>query len=120
MAIRDKMVANAQAYLEPGEVVQSVFGAQTFSQWWALLTLLLVLVKNSYVVVVVTDRRILVGKSGKLTTTKIDGILHTLPRSTRIGPARGMWWTCHSLGSRLYVHKRYHRDVAHADSLLGA
>lgn len=116
MAIRDKMTANAQAHLQPGETIQAVFGAQTMSQYWVLVTYLL-LFKNQYRVVVVTDQRIMVCRSGRFTTTKVVEVLANLPRQTRIGPPSGLWWKCQSLGGKLYVHKRFHKDVIQADAL---
>jgi hypothetical protein len=116
MAIRDKMRANAAHLLESGETIQEIFGAQTTSQWFALVSMWIILIKNAYRVVVVTDRRILVCRSGRLTTTKVGEVLHELPRHTMIGPASGLWWKCESLGDRLYVHKRFHKDIAQADA----
>jgi hypothetical protein len=45
----------------------------------------------------------------------VKDVLRELPRNTLIGPASGLWWRCESLGERLYVHKRFHKDVAAAD-----
>ncbi|SEF49011.1 hypothetical protein SAMN04489712_101177 [Thermomonospora echinospora] len=117
MAIRDKMQANAAPFLRPGETVQAVFGAQTLSQYYIVISALILFIWNSYRVVVVTDQRILVCRSGKFTTTPVKEVLRELPRRTRIGPASGLWWRCEALGERLYVHKRYHKDVAAADAV---
>ncbi len=119
MAIRDKMRSNAAPYLEPGETIQAVFGAQTKSQWFALISLWIIILSNAYRVVVVTDRRILVGRSGRLSASPIREILFELPRATRIGPASGLWYKA-ALGERVYIHKRYHKDVAAADAALDA
>lgn len=116
MAIRDKMRANAAPHLQPDEIVEEVFGAQTHSQYFFLLSLFVLLLINSYRVVVVTDRRILVCRSGKLSTTVVDEVLRELPRRTRIGPPSGLWWRTTTLGERLYVHKRFHKDVNAADA----
>jgi hypothetical protein len=116
MALRDKLRANASHLLENGETIQQVFCAQTTSQWFALLSYWIIIFKNAYRVVVVTDRRIMVCRSGRMTTTKVGEVLHELPRSTMIGPASGLWWKCESLGDRLYVHKRFHKDVDAADA----
>jgi hypothetical protein len=116
MAIRDKIRKNAEPHLQPGETVQVVFAAQTTSQWFALISYWIIIFKNSYRVVVVTDRRILVCRSGRLTTTPIKAVLSEWPRATKIGPASGLWYKCDSLGERLYIHKRFHKDVAAADS----
>ena len=66
-----------------------------------------------------TDRRILVGESGKLTATKINRIAAEGSRATRIGPASGLWFKCEALGAPMYVNKRFHQDIALADSFLG-
>ena len=117
MAIRDKMAANVQPHLEAGEAVQAVFGSQKLSGWWAALSTL-ILFANYYMVIAVTDRRILVCRSGRLTTTKAKEVMRELPRQTQIGPASGLWWKCETLGNKMSVHKRFHKDIAAADALL--
>ncbi len=116
MAIRDKLRSNAEHVLQPGETIQSIFTAQTASPYWALLSYWIVMFKNAYRVVVVTDRRILVCTSGRFSTTPVNEIVGEFPRTTRIGPAAGVWYKCDTLGERLYIHKRYHKDVAAADA----
>lgn len=118
MAIRDKMTANAAPFLDPGEKVQAVFGAQTTSAYFVLISVWIIIFANAYRVVVVTDKRILVCRSGRFSTTPVKEVLRELPRGTRIGPASGLWWRCETLGEKLYVHKRFHKDVEAADSLL--
>jgi hypothetical protein len=115
LAIRDKIIANAQPFLEPGEQVQAAFGGQTFSQWWAMLSWLIVLFKSSYRCVVVTDRRIAVFDTGKWAMGKPKTLLRNLPRTTKIGPASGLWYRTEALGERMYIHKRFHKDIAAAD-----
>jgi hypothetical protein len=117
MAIRDKMRANAAHVLRDGESVQAVFGAQTTSQYWMLLSYWIIVIKNSYRVVVVTDQRILVCRSGRFRTTPVVEVLAERPRGAMIGPASGLWWRCETLGERLYIHKRFHKDVAAADNI---
>jgi hypothetical protein len=116
VAIRDKLRANAEHVLQPGEVVQSIFVGQTTSQWFALISMWIIILKSPYRVVVVTDRRILVCRSGRFRTTPVKEVVAELPRSTRIGPASGLWYKCETLGDRLYIHKRFHKDVAAADA----
>jgi hypothetical protein len=120
MAIRDTLRANAAHLLQPGETVQEVFAAQTASPYWALLSYWIVMFKNAYRVVVVTNQRILVTKSGRLRTTPVGEVVGEFPRSTKIGPASGVWYKCDTLGERLYVHKRYHKDIAAADAVNSA
>ncbi len=120
MAIRDKLQSNAARLLQPGETVQQVFTAQTANPYWALASYWVVIFKNAYRVVVVTDRRILVCKSGRMSTTPVGTVVGEFPRATRIGPAKGAWYKCETLGPRLFVHKRFHKDVAAADAILAA
>jgi hypothetical protein len=117
MAVRDKLRTNAAHLLESGETIQVVFHAQTTSQYFALLSYWIILLKNAYRVVVVTDRRILVCSSGRLNPTKVGEVLREVPRDTMIGPASGLWYRCESLGERLYIGKNFHKDVAQADAL---
>jgi hypothetical protein len=115
IAIRDKIREKAAPHLHAGEQVQAVFSAQTFSQYWAALSWLIVLFKNAYRAVVVTDHRIVVFDTGRWSMANVKSIVRELPRSTQIGPASGLWWRSETLGERLYVHKRFHKDIADAD-----
>jgi hypothetical protein len=117
VALRDKLRANAAHVLQPGENIQSVFCAQTTSQYFALISYWIILFSNAYRVVVVTDRRILVCSSGRLRMTPVNEVLRELPRNTRIGPPSGLWWRCETLGERLYINKRFHKDVNAADGV---
>jgi hypothetical protein len=116
MALRDKLAANAQPMLEPGETVQAVAPAQSNSGWWQMLSSLAVFFAK-YQSIVVTDRRIVVFDNKKLFMTKPVAINRVLPRNTQIGPPSGLWWKCQSLGPVIYVHKRFHKDIEKADSL---
>ena len=112
MASRDKMRNRATPLLKPGETVQVVFCAQTVStrSAWKIM------ISNGYRVVVVTDRRILVCRAGRLRPGTVKGVERELPRTTRLGEPTGLWWPCDSLGGRLYVHRRFHKDVRTADA----
>lgn len=118
MAIRDKIKANAAPFLEPGEVVQAVIPAQTTSQYFALISIWIIVFSNAYRVVVVTDQRILLCSSGRFRQTPVKAVLVELPRQTIIGPAHGLWYRTESLGSKLYINKRFHKDVAAADAAI--
>ena len=120
MAVRQKYRKNAEPHLEAGETIQVVFGAQTHRTWMAVATgFIPFMFFNTYVVVVVTDRRIFLGKASPFVPTKVGEILASLPRQTMIGPASGRWFKTEALGGRLYVHKRFHEDIAEADLVSG-
>jgi hypothetical protein len=116
MAIRDKMRANAAPYLQDGEQIQQVFAAQTTSQWFALVSYWIIVFRNAYRVVIVTDRRILVARAGRLSMTQVNEILRELPRSTHIGPPTGLWFKTDRLGETLYINRRFFKDIEAADA----
>jgi hypothetical protein len=107
MALRDSMRDSAAQFLQPGEQIQAVVGAQTASQWLAALTGIFVFLGfNKYRILAVTPSRILVLDAGKTSMKKARGVVLELPRSTRLGPGTGMWpgrrppWASRSNGSR--------------------
>lgn len=116
MALRDKIRANAEHVLQPGEVIQAVIPAQTVSPYFALITYWIIVFSNAYRVIVVTDRRILVCRSGRLTITPVGQVEREAPRSTRIGPGSGVWYKTESLGEPLYIARRFFKDIAEADA----
>lgn len=48
--------------------------------------------------------------------TKSKNVVRTLPRNTIIGPVSGMWTKTSTLGEKLYVFKRFYKDVVAADA----
>ena len=122
----DKMKATVVEYLLPGEQIQAVFPAQTKSPYVALLLAWNVVFSKASLtfkstrpknrVVVVTDRRIFVVEAGTWRPFAVKKILRELPRLTKIGPAKGLWYRTEALGEPLYIHRGYHEDVAFADS----
>ncbi len=116
MALRDKIRANIEPLLEPGEQVQQVVVGQKLNGWFGAFGVLL-LFWNRYFIVAATDRRIAVFDAGKWTTSKPKALLESLPRATHIGPAQGMWYRCMTLGPKpVYFHARFHKDIAAADA----
>ena len=119
MALRDKLVQKVTPMLEPGEQVQAVFVGQTASQYWAMLGFVWFLAKNRYYTVAVTDRRIALFEGGRMTLASPKTLAASLPRHTKLGPATGLWWKTQIGGVQLHVHKRFHKDVAQADAIVG-
>lgn len=120
MALRDKIRSNAAGQLQPDEVIQAVIPAQTTSGWWALLSYWIIILRNAYRVVVVTDRRILICRSGRFRITPVNEVLREYPRTVRIGPASGVWYRCESFDEVLYIARRFHKDVGDADASVGS
>ena len=121
MALRDKLAERVTPYLEPGEQVRHVFMGQTGpSPWLGILSWWIVLFAGKYYVFVATDRAILVLRASKFITSKPKEIEARLPRATQLGPMSGLWAETHALGQRVWVHKRFHKDVLAADQELQA
>lgn len=120
MALRDKLAERSRPHLEPGEQIQQVFLGQTGpSPWLSVLTYLLIFWVK-FRIVAVTDRRIVVLASKKMIMTPTGEIVASLPRTTRLGPVAGLWARVEATGERMYVHKRFHKDVDAADAAIGA
>ena len=116
MALRDSMRESAAQYLQPGETVQAVFGAQTASQWQAALTGVFVFLGlNRYRIFVVTPARVLVLDAGKTSMKKARGVVAELPRSTHLGPGSGLWHVIPVGDEKLRVHRRFFKDLETAD-----
>ncbi len=119
MALRDKLAERAQPYLEPGEQVRHVFMGQTGpSPWFAALSYLIVVLAGKYFIFVVTDRAIVVLRASKLVPSKPKALEVRLPRATQLGPVSGIWGATQALGQRVWVHKRFHKDLLAADTEL--
>lgn len=121
MALRDSMRDSAAQYLQPGEPIQAVIGAQTASQWLAGLTGILVFLSfNRYRIIAVTPARIVVLDAGKTSIKRARGVVTELPRSTRLGPGTGLWHRIPAGGETLRVHRRFFKDLDAADAALTA
>jgi hypothetical protein len=117
VALRDSMAESAAPFLQPGEPIQAVFGAQTASQYLAALTGIFVFLNfNRYRVVVVTPARIVVLDAGKVSMKKARSVVTELPRSTKLGPGTGVWHKIPAGSETLRVHRRFFKDLAAADS----
>jgi hypothetical protein len=121
MALRDQMHDSAAQYLQPGEPIQAVIGAQTASQWLAALTGIFVFLGfNRYRMIVATPSRIVVLDTGKASMKKARGVVTELPRSTRLGPGTGIWHRIPAGDETLRVHRRFFKDIEAADAALTA
>lgn len=118
MAVRDTMRESVTPFLQPGETVQVVVGAQTASQYVAAFAgVLFFLPLNRYRVLAVTDRRIVVLDAGKFSFKKARAFVMELPRSTRLGPGSGIWHQVPAGAETLRVHRRFFKDMDTADSV---
>jgi hypothetical protein len=117
MALRDKLAERVQPLLEPGEQVQEVALSQTGpSPYLAIITYLIFFAVKRRIIVA-TDRGIVVVRAGAWSGTSAKEVLARLPRSTRIGPLSGLWAKAEINGEKQWIHKRFHGDIARADSV---
>jgi hypothetical protein len=70
---------------------------------------------NRYRCFAVTSRRILVLDTGRWSLKRAHGVVAELPRSTRLGPASGVWHVIEVNGQKLRVHRRFFKDILVAD-----
>src|ERR1700722_2584327 len=119
MAVRDVMRASAAQFVEPGETIEQVFGAQTASPLTApLIGSLIALIINRYRIVVVTDRRILVLNAGKWTQRTARAVVSELPRATRLGPTSGLWFKIDTPAGKIPARRYFYKDVNAADTAI--
>jgi hypothetical protein len=117
VALRDSMRNSATPYLQPGETVQAVFGAQTASPYLAALGgIFIFLGLNHYRIFVVTPDRVVVLDAGRASMKKARGLVAELPRSTRLGPTSGVWHIIPVGDEKLRVHRRFFKDIETADA----
>ena len=62
--------------------------------------------------------RILVLDAGRWSMTKAQGVVTELPRSTRLGPGKGVWHRLPVDTENLRVHRRFFKDIETADFTL--
>jgi hypothetical protein len=121
MAIRDKMAERAQPFLEAGEQIRQVMMAQTGpSPYFAFLSYLILLLMAQMRMIVVTDRAIVVLKASKMLSGRPKSLIARYPRNMPLGPVTGSLWTPVTLGGdRMWVHRRFHKDIRAADEEAG-
>ena len=106
LPLRDKLRKGAGPYLEPEEQIQAVFLAKRPEMQY-----------NDRAVVA-TDRRILLLELG-MRVSIVKGVLAEVPRETKLGPCRGVFYPIGVFGTDLQVFRRFFRDVAEADRSAG-
>ena len=115
-SLREKIHANVQPFLRPGEQVQGVLAGQTASNYLVVLGFIIFLIMNRYRTIVATDQRIIVLNAGLWSQTKCKSVVVELDRSTDLGPPSGFWHTRYLGQEKIRIHKRFHGDVRQIDA----
>lgn len=111
VTMSDKLIERARALVDPGEVIQGAFAAQSHvrSRFG----------DGGYRVVVATDRRLLLFQSGTFSQTVIKRLIEESPRGQLLGEPSGLFHTVTVGGSTLKVNFRYFDQVRAIDRALG-
>jgi hypothetical protein len=112
MALRDRLIKRTTPLLQPYEQVHQIFLADAgrspaLSQGFGLLGWILFAKPR---VVAVTDQAVVVFKAN-VNGTSPKHILARLPRGSVHGQASGLWAKLRVGDERMYVHRRFHKDV---------
>jgi hypothetical protein len=112
-----RLADQASRFLEPGEEVRYAFrvnvGKNPYGFTWALVVL-----RYEWAVVAVTDRAVLVFDT-TAGNARIRSLVARLPRATPLGPTKGLLFSRRDLaGLRLWIPRRWYRDVAAADAAI--
>ena len=120
---RKDLVERSAPFLPASSEIRQVFICQTAPSFsYFVITYLtgLTMFWIKYRCVAVTQEAIYVLESSKLSGgAKPRSLVGTLPRQTQLGPVSGRWSQVNLLGERHWVHKRFHHQIAAADSEAG-
>jgi hypothetical protein len=120
---RKDLVERARPLLPAGSEIRQVFICQSAPNFFFfIITYLtgLTMFWIKYRCVAVTQDAIYVLESSKPSGgAKPQSLVGTMPRHTRLGPVSGRWGQVNLLGERHWVHKRFHDEIAAADSEAG-
>jgi hypothetical protein len=120
---RKDLVERARPLLPAGSEIRQVFICQSAPNFFFfIITYLtgLTMFWIKYRCVAVTQDAIYVLESSKPSGgAQPQSLVGTMPRHTRLGPVSGRWGQVNLLGERHWVHKRFHDEIAAADSEAG-
>jgi hypothetical protein len=115
MSVRDKLIERTQPML-PDEQIQQIFPAQSGASPW--LSGIVGLLGQTFVrrrIVAVTDKGIVVFDANFNGTTPKD-VLRRLPRTTKIGPFKGIWSPINVGDEKTWSHAKFRKEVEAADA----
>ena len=72
-----------------------------------------------YRTVAVTDRAIVMCRSSMWRPYKAKEFGARLPRSSQLGPAKGIWYTTTIGPDKVHIHRRFQDDLRQADAAIG-
>lgn len=117
VSMRDKMIKNAQPFLQPGEQVQAIFEGRVH-QHNIKSALMPTAFRHEFVTVAVTDKRILVLDSGRAASGRAKSVMAELPRATPLGPPKGRVHQIRTPEIRINVVKKWHKEIKASDAAI--
>ena len=120
---RPDLVKRSAPFLPPGSHIRQIFICQTTPYFWLFVInylTFLTIFWIQYRCVAITDDAIYVLESTKFSGgSKPRSLVGVLPRKTQLGPVSGRWGQIELLGTRHWVHKRFHHVIDAADREAG-
>lgn len=113
---RESWRAAANPYLHAGELIQAVIPAQASFPHPVMIATVYGMLRHTARLVVATNERILIFR--RTSTGALGDFVEERGRDIEIGPPRAKFVFYHTnrLGERLYIHRRWFKDVRVADS----
>ena len=123
MTRQDSLAARSAPFLPTDAEIRHAFVAQAAPhRAYFLITYLtgLTMFWITYRCVAITAEAIFVLEASKPSGgAKPTSLIASMPRRTRLGPVSGRWAKVTLLGETYWVHRRFHADIAAADSEAG-
>lgn len=118
MSVQDAWRVDAAAHLRPGETIQAVIPGQASFGHPVLIASLYGMWRRTSRLVVASDQRILIFR--RTASGALAELLAERPREIAIGPPHALFvfYRTNVLGERLYIHRRWFKDVRAADAAI--
>lgn len=120
MSVQEAWRVDAAAHLRPGETIQAVIPAQTSYPHPVLIASFYGMWRRTSRLVIATNERILIFR--RTASGVLAELLAERPRDITIGPPHALFvfYRTNVLGERLYIHRRWFKDVRAADAAIAA
>lgn len=118
MGLQETLMVRAGRFVDPGERVEMVAMVRTGPNPFlsGLFGIGFILGWVKYRHLVVTNRSIHILTAGGLNGTEPKEPLARVPRPTSFGPTSGLWARVDLAGEPVWVHRRFHPVLAHANT----
>ena len=118
MGIQETWRVDAGRYLRPDEGIEAVIPAEAIFPNPVPIATIVIALRGASRLVVATNQRILIFRRGFFGA--LGDLLDERPRHVAIGPPHApfVFFRAEALGERLYIHRRWFKDVRAADAAI--